>query len=127
MVLGELEKLVLNYLWKEGEADVKQIHSILSQERQSSVNTIQSALERLYKKQLLSRTKQGHAYHYRARVEREQLIAQLIKDVASDFTSKHDQSGLMAAFVSLSSELSMADLDRLEDIIEQRRRQELKK
>ncbi|MFD1383636.1 BlaI/MecI/CopY family transcriptional regulator [Rhodanobacter aciditrophus] len=124
MVLGELEKLVLNYLWQEGEADVKQIHAILSQERQSSLNTIQSTLERLYKKKLLSRSKQGHAYQYRARVEREELIAQLIKDVASDFKTSRDETGLMAAFVSLSSELSMEDLNQLEHIIEQRRLQD---
>ena len=40
MILGELEKQVLNHLWSAGEADAKQIHSAFSAGRSSSLNTI---------------------------------------------------------------------------------------
>ena len=61
MQLGELEKQVLQYLWNASEADAKQVHVVLGQSRGNSLNTIQSTLDRLFKKGLLSRTKQGHA------------------------------------------------------------------
>ena len=121
MILGELEKQVLNHLWSAGEADAKQIHSAFSAGRSSSLNTIQSTLDRLYKKQLLSRSKQGHAFVYRTRVDREDLIALLIRNITSDLVSQDNQS-LMAAFVSLSADLGDDELDRLEAMIQNHRR-----
>jgi|ETN07SMinimDraft_1059922.scaffolds.fasta_scaffold06097_2 predicted transcriptional regulator len=120
MVLGELEKLVLNQLWSVGEADAKQIHAVIGEERGNSINTVQSTLDRLYKKQLLSRVKQGHAHIYQARIDREDLIAQLIRDITSDFVSQGRDS-LMAAFVSLSADFGDDELKRLEAMIHEHR------
>ena len=80
VILGELEKQVLNYLWDNDEANAKQVHTAFNAERPGSLNTIQSTLERLYKKKLLSRRKSSHAYIYRPRVKREALMARLIRD-----------------------------------------------
>lgn len=123
MILGDLEKQVLNYLWDFGEADAKQVHAAFSSERSGSLNTIQSTLDRLYKKQLLNRVKSGHAYWYRARVDRESLIATLIRNVTEEL-KQEDQNVMMAAFVSLTAELSDHELDQLEALIESRRQQD---
>ena len=88
MQLGELEKQVLQYLWNTQEADAKQVHAVLGLTRGNTLNTIQSTLDRLFKKQLLSRTKQGHAYYYRAKVDRDALLATLISSVTSDFVTE---------------------------------------
>ncbi|RHW77310.1 BlaI/MecI/CopY family transcriptional regulator [Colwellia sp. RSH04] len=121
MQLGELEKIVLQYLWNKKEADAKQVHSVLAVTRGNSLNTIQSTLDRLFKKELLSRSKQGHAYCYRAKVDRESLIAQLIANVTSDFVEDGENS-LIAAFSSASSQLDDAQLDTLESLIEEQRK-----
>jgi predicted transcriptional regulator len=120
MQLGELEKQVLQYLWNASEADAKQVHSVLGLSRGNSLNTIQSTLERLFKKDLLSRTKQGHAFYYRAKVDREALIAQLITNATSDFVEEGEHS-LIAAFSSASANLNDAQLDKLEQLIEAQR------
>ena len=120
MQLGELEKLVLQYLWSEKEADAKQVHSVLGQTRANSLSTIQSTLDRLFKKGLLSRTKQGHAHLYRTKVNREALLAKLITNVTSDFVEQGEHS-LIAAFSSASANLDDAQLDKLEQLIEQQR------
>ncbi len=120
MQLGELEKQVLQHLWTEPEADAKQVHAVLGLSRESSLNTIQSTLDRLFKKGLLSRTKQGHAYFYRAKVDREALIAKLITNVTSDFIEEGEHS-LIAAFSSVSANLNDAQLDILEHLIEEQR------
>ena len=120
MQLGELEKQVLQYLWNTQEADAKQVHAVLGLTRGNTLNTIQSTLDRLFKKELLSRTKQGHAYYYRAKVDRDALLATLISNVTSDFVTEGEHS-LIAAFSSASSNLNDAQLDKLEQLIEQQR------
>ena len=120
MQFGDLEKLVLKYLWQTSEADVKQVHRVVSQTRQSSLNTVQSALERLFKKGVLSRRKHGHAYLYQPKVYREGLINKLISNVTSDFIEEGENS-LIAAFGSVSASLDDNELDALEQLIEQQR------
>ena len=120
MKLGELEKLVLHYLWQQDSADVKRVFAHFEKLRGGSLNTYQSTLDRLFKKGLLSRQKVGYAFHYQAKVERHELIAQLIKSVTSDFVSD-DESSLVAAFSSISDELDDEQLNKLELLIEQQR------
>lgn len=116
MRLGDLEKQVLHYLWDAESADAKQVHAHLSKARGGSLNTIQSTLDRLFKKGLLTREKQGHAFQYRPAVERYAFVGQLIQDVTREFVD--DDNGLVAAFTSISSELSEAQLEQLEQLIE---------
>ncbi|WDE01062.1 BlaI/MecI/CopY family transcriptional regulator [Thalassomonas actiniarum] len=120
MKLGELEKLVLQYLWQNDSADVKQVFGHFEKTRGGSLNTIQSTLDRLYKKGLLTRHKAGHAFVYQAKVERHELIGQLIKSVTSDFITE-DDSSLVAAFSSISKEFNEEQLLKLESLIEQQR------
>ena len=119
--LGELEKLVLNYLWEHGTADAKQVHDHFKKTRGGSLNTIQSTLDRLHKKAILAREKQGHAYQYRAAIEKKAFLGELIRTVTQDFSSDHNH--LLAAFVSLSADLDEAHLDRLEALIKASRQQ----
>jgi len=122
MQLGELEKQVLHYLWQHESADAKTVYQYFEKQRGGSLNTIQSTLDRLFKKGLLSRYKQGHAFQYQAKVERHELIGQLIKSVTHDFIAEDDNS-LIAAFSSISKDLSSQQLKKLEDMIEQQRKQ----
>jgi predicted transcriptional regulator len=122
MFLGELEKQVMQYLWSSPNVDAKQVHAALAKQRDSSPNTVQSALERLYKKGLLSREKQGHAYLYQAKIQREDLLAKLIDSVASDFITQGENS-LVAAFSSASVDMDESQLDQLEKLIEIQRKQ----
>lgn len=122
MILGELEKRVLQYLWETPEADAKQVHEALTKPQGGTLNTIQSTLDRLFKKDLLARHKQGHAYYYRAKVEREELIAQLIQSITGDFISEGEDS-LIAAFSSFSAGLDDDKLSQLETLIQQQRQQ----
>jgi predicted transcriptional regulator len=117
MNLGELEKLVLNYFWLIDAADAKQVHAYFEKQRGGTLNTIQSTLDRLFKKGLLTRNKESHAFHYRAAKQRKAFIGQLIKDVTQDFTLA-DEDSVLTAFVSLSSELNEAQLDKLDELIQ---------
>tara|TARA_R110000850_G_scaffold145408_9_gene267518 strand:- start:1270 stop:1665 length:396 start_codon:yes stop_codon:yes gene_type:complete len=124
MILGDLEKRVLQYLWKSEEADAKQVHEALTKRQGGALNTIQSALDRLFKKDLLARQKQGHAYFYRAKVGREELITQLIQNVTGDFISEGEDS-LLAAFSSVSAGLDDEKFSQLEALIQQQRQRRI--
>ena len=120
MQLGELEKQVLEYLWKADPADAKQVHSYFEKNRGGSLNTIQSTLDRLFKKDLLGRVKHGHAFQYFPKVDRHELIGQLIKSVTNDFIVE-DENSVIAAFSSISSDLDEQQLNKLEAMIEAQR------
>ena len=120
MYLGELEKQVLQYFWQTESADAKQVHAHFAKRRKGSLNTIQSTLDRLFKKGLLQREKQGHAFQYSASIQRHAFIGQLIKTVTRDY-SDSDENPLLAAFTSISSDLDEQQLQELERLIEQRR------
>lgn len=123
MILGELEKQVLNYFWLVPEADVKQTHEHFAQQRSGSLNTIQSTLDRLFKKNLLKRSKRGHAFVYTAACSRNEFISRLIRSVTEDFI-KLDENNLLTAFVSLSSELDDTQLSELEVLIREYERRQ---
>ena len=118
--LGKLEKAVLQYLWQTGEADAKQVHAYLRQTRGGTLNTIQSTLERLFRKELLSREKHSHAYIYRPEVSREELVGNLITDITKDFLNDGEDA-LQAAFVSMSNSLTPSRLEELERLIRERK------
>ena len=118
--LGELEIAVLEHLWSHGEFDAKGVYSALGKTRGISHNTIQSTLERLYKKKLLTRKKISHAYVYQAIVGRDELMGRMINDVVNTI-SKNNSDGMLAAFVDIAARTDDAHLDRLEQLINEYR------
>ena len=114
--LGELEMAVLEYLWSNGEFDAKGVHAALGNVRGISHNTIQSTLERLFKKKLLARKKISHAYVYHTAVSRDELMGRMINDVVNTI-SKDNKDGMLAAFVDIAAGTDDAHLDRLEQLI----------
>jgi predicted transcriptional regulator len=120
--LGELELAALDYLWRCAEADVTEIHAAIGRPRGIAVNTVGSALERLFKKGLAARIKVSHAYRYRAALSREALSARRVLEAAGGLGALAD-AGLLAAFVDLVADVDDAALERLERLIAQKRSQ----
>lgn len=118
--LGQLEVAVLNYLWSHEACDAKSLHLAIGEERGISVNTIQSTLERLFKKELLSRTKISHAYCYTSIVDRTQLITRRIDDLTAEIANGQTNS-VLAAFVEFTARLDDSSLEQLEQLIAQRK------
>jgi len=118
-VLGDLEVAVLESLWIDSEATAKQLHEALASERGISLNTVQSTLERLHRKGLVSRRKRSHAYRYRAAVGREALVAGYLKDMLQRFGG--DPAVSLAAFVESAEDVDETTLDRLEAALHRRR------
>jgi predicted transcriptional regulator len=120
--LGELEKAVLEHLWSVGAAHAKAVHSAVGTQRGITLNTIQSTLERLHDKDLLSRRKVSHAYMYVPKVQREELMGRIIEDVMTAFADGKSQP-MLSAFVDFAARVDEKNLDRLERLIAARRRE----
>lgn len=115
--LGDLEMQVLEQLWRLGSGDVRAVHAALSGERENHPNTVQSALERLYRKEILEREKQSHAYVYRPRLSREALAARLIDETLQRVRASEPLPTL-AAFVDLAAEQDPGVIDELERLLQ---------
>lgn len=79
--IGKRELDVLEALWRQGALTS---HSTLQQLQSAgiSLSTVQSTLERLNRKQLVSREKVGRAYVYAAAITKETIISRMMREIA---------------------------------------------
>ena len=119
LALGDLEQDVLERLWDDGPSKPTEVHQQVGLRRGISVNTVSSALKRLYEKGLLEREKVSHSYVYRAAVSRTELQRQLMGQLVEQF-GQEDSSAFLVAFVDLAQERGEDTLRRLEQMIADR-------
>ena len=120
--LGELELATMEEIWKRGPLDVKGVHQTIGLQRNIAPNTVQSALERLYRKRLLEREKVSHAYVYSSAISRPELMERLIGEVIDTFSSGQSEA-VLTTFVDLAAQIDEESLARLENLITERRKQ----
>jgi predicted transcriptional regulator len=120
--LGELELGVMESVWQSPGTDAKQIMGSLALQHPSKLSTVQSTLERLVRKQFLSRSKKGHAFRYFPQVSRSELLGNLMRDV---IRLLHDGSTdtILSSFVNVADTIDESALDELESLIRHKRKQ----
>lgn len=119
--LGELEIAILEEIWRAGNGEARGLHTRIGAKRGNSLQTIQSTLERLHRKALLSRERVSHAYIYTPVQSREAVMARLIECSLNRFSTGHE-GGLMAAFAGYAADTDPKMLDELEALIERHKR-----
>lgn len=120
--LGKLERDVLEQLWTHGSQSARDVLDALSARRPITLSTIQATLERLTRKRLLSRTKLGRSYIYRAAVSRDSLVKRMVSDLQQALIAPSHTAGI-AGLLELDPNVDAETLDRLERWIEGRRKQ----
>jgi predicted transcriptional regulator len=83
-VPGELEHAVMNILWSRSDSlSVREVHDLLSADRDLAYTTVMTVLDRLAKKGLATRHLSGRAWLYRpARTQVDELSASVIETLA---------------------------------------------
>ncbi len=117
--LGVLELTVMEEVWRAGNATAREVCDRLTGSRARAYTTIMTTMERLQKKSLLERAKEGNAWRYQptlSRIEHERAVAAAL---AERIVGRHGDVGL-AAFVDVAASDDL--LDRLASLIEARRR-----
>jgi len=117
--LGELELTLLKALWANPDQAAASLQQSLPAANACSLSTVQSTLERLHRKALVQREKRGHAYLYRARLERSELLGRLLGGVIRQL---HNGSlePILSSFVDFADRFDDRTLERLDALVQQR-------
>lgn len=121
--LGKLEREVMDEAWLRGEVSVRDAHRAFDE--RIAYTTLMTTLDRLYKKGLLNRRKEGRAFLYSPRVSPEQLEQGVAEDVIDDLLGRGAQSvePVLACIVDAVSEHDRALLDELDRLVQEKRRE----
>lgn len=107
-------------LWRLGEASVEQVRMALPPKSRGAYTTVQTVLNRLVERGLLSRTKSGKGYSYRPKVTESEYLSRSIAHTLSSASAEARQVALAQLLGNLDrGELS--DLRRLARQIDQGR------
>src|ERR1051326_1283051 len=120
--LGELETELMERAWAHQEISVRALH----QEMQGRLayTTLMTTLDRLYKKGLLHRRKEGKAYFYAAVLTEQQYQESLTRHFFGMVL--HDcknSSAVLSRFVEAVSETDREMLEQLDEIVKSKRRE----
>jgi predicted transcriptional regulator len=110
--MGELERAVMDRLWaadSEQWFTVREVHDSLAASRDLAYTTVMTVMDRLARKELISRERDGRAWRYRARAGRSAMTAELLRETLDDF-AEHDHRSALVAFVEESSADDVAAL-----------------
>ena len=79
---GELEADIMDRIWNRGPAavTVREVFDELVEERRIAYTTVMSTMDNLHTKGWLERDRDGRAYRYWPRLNREQHTAQLMRE-----------------------------------------------
>ena len=124
-VFGPLELRVLEALWsRSGPACVRDIQP---QFPGVAYTTLMTTLDRLFRKDVLTRDKSGRAFYYCPRSSQQELISELAGSTFATLLPGDAASvrPIMSMFVDTVGERDHALLDELEELV-RARREELK-
>lgn len=122
---GDLEERVMEFLWEKGSGSVREVRQFLGEDKFAHT-TVMTVMDRLYKKGILRREKEGKGYRYYPVISREQFEAEVAKKVVKDML-KSSPSTAVAAFEGLIEELSEEDLSKIKKLLEEKTKDETKK
>lgn len=123
LALGKLERQVLDQAWQRGEVSVRDI--FLAFEERIAYTTLMTTLDRLYKKRLLKRRKDGRAFLYTPAVSQIELEHGIREDVIDGLLGHGAEAvqPVLACIVDTVSDRDRELLDELERLIKEKKRE----
>jgi predicted transcriptional regulator len=106
---GDLQARIMAIVWSLGEATVEDVRDRQPQDQRPAYTTVQTVMNRLAERGLLTRTRTGRAFVYRAAFAEPEYLARAIEDRLAD-TSRETRR---AALISLVEGLDPDDLAEL--------------
>jgi predicted transcriptional regulator len=125
-VLGPLEHRVMETVWRRGESTVRDVHACF--DGVLAYTTLMTTMDRLYKKGLLGRRKQGRAFLYSATASPEDLDHSVASGILQMVLGQGPDAAqpVLSRLVDAVSESDRGLLDELDRLVREKRR-ELKK
>src|SRR6202161_1477801 len=115
--LGEVEQLVMDYVWAHGPSPSEACREALASSRPMKDSTIRTVLRRLEEKGYLTHETQGRTFIYRASDARQSVAVRAVKSIIDRFCGGSAEE-LLLGMVD-SAVLSRKQLERLARRIEE--------
>ena len=121
--IGKRERQILEETWRLGEVSVRDIYHALDE--RVAYTTLMSTLDRLFRKNLLTRRVEGRAYLYSATITRDEYEREIRKDVIDGLVGHGaDQVEPVLAFiVDTVTQHDRELLDELERLVQEKKRE----
>jgi predicted transcriptional regulator len=119
-VLGDLETRVMNILWDDSPLPVRDVKARLKGSK-LAYTTVMTTLDRLYRKGLLARTKNGPAFVYLPAMDRDEYHRRVVHAAVAPLLAQ-GAGPVMAAFVDAAAGADDENLAELERLIAARRK-----
>src|SRR3984893_9402922 len=120
--LGPLEQCLLEALWSRGSSTVREL--LESGYGNLAYTTVMTTLDRLFKKNLLTRQAEGRAFRYWPRLTREALHREAVGHAVRELLDASPAPELpLSYFVEILTERDAQLLDDLEHAVESKRRE----
>lgn len=105
--LGARELDVMKILWREEGVSAQQALQIIGNDA-ITLSTMQSTLERLHRKGLVERQKEGRLYLYNAAIGQSDMIRHLLQDMSMQI-SDGDMAPMISGFMDFIAEEAQTD------------------
>ncbi|MBM7786680.1 BlaI/MecI/CopY family transcriptional regulator [Tenggerimyces flavus] len=97
--LGNLERDVMERVWAApSPVTVREVHEALT-ERDLAYTTVMTVLDRLAKKGIVNRVRDGRAYRYVAAATKDQLVADLMREALDGAGAEAERTAALVRFV----------------------------
>ena len=115
IMLSDLEWQIMQVLWEKGVMSVKEVWQALYPNGEKAYTTIQTYLERMADKNLLSKQKIGLVNFYHALVEKKMILKHATENLVSRAFNGSFFS--LAAYLVDSPNLSSEELEKIKELI----------
>jgi len=121
--VGKRERQVLEETWRLGEVSVRDIYRAL--EERVAYTTLMTTLDRLFRKNLLSRRRDGRAYLYSAAITRQEFEREIREDVVDGLVGHGADAvePVLACIVDTITERDRVLLDELDRLVREKKRE----
>ncbi|HEX3913585.1 MAG TPA: BlaI/MecI/CopY family transcriptional regulator [Steroidobacteraceae bacterium] len=120
LVLGPLEKRVLELLWSYRRAVT--VRHVRLKFPHLAYTTLMTTLDRLYRKGVLLRRRHGRAFVYEPRCSQDVLLSEIVSSHVADLLAAHDDNAaILSTLVHVVGRKDAALLDELDALIQAER------
>ena len=119
-IRGELQAQIMPALWRLGGGTVEQVRAALPARYRSGYSTVQTVLNRLVDRGLVTRERQGMAFVYRARITEAEYLSRSIEGFLAG-TSSEVRQAVLAQLISDLDNTQLAEVRALARRIGRRR------
>ena len=103
----------MDVLWdSDGDLSVREVHERLGEQRDLAYTTVMTVLDRLAKKKVVTRSRDGRAWQYSPVGSREEMTAASMRNTLETLDSD-DRKAAMLHFIGGASKEEIADLQAL--------------